>query len=123
MRYKPKEDKPRREEYGRHWITLRDQDRRDLILITNLLNVSISSFIRSSVKVALMVLKDEMFTTETMMEEFIRWRDSLHNPETAKDYEKILQQRLMNENRTSFREILLADANTKDYRRGRPRKK
>ena len=47
---------------------------------------------------------------------------SYYKPETACDFEKILQQKLINQGRVSFKETLQETKKRGKYNRGRPRK-
>ena len=78
---------------AKHWLTLNDDTRKDLLLLTTLLDVSTTHFIRTSLEVSINLLKEDLFDTEELMNEFLRWKDSLYKPETACDFEKILQQK------------------------------
>ena len=107
---------------AKHWLTLNDDTRKDLLLLTTLLDVSTTHFIRTSLEVSINLLKEDLFDTEELMNEFLRWKDSLYKPETACDFEKILQQKLINQGRVSFKETLQETKKRGKYNTGRPRK-
>ena len=107
---------------AKHWVTFKDDLRQDLLLLTTLIDCSTTHFIRSCVEAGVNVLKDEMFDTDQMMNEFIRWKDSIYKPETPEDFEKILQQKLIDQGRGQFKESILASKSRGKYNKGRPRK-
>lgn len=108
----------------KQWVILTKDAKTDLLLLSNLLDISMSHFMRSAVNTSINAMKEELFTTDNMLNEYKRWKASLRKPVSPEDFERVLQQKLVSQSRLPLKESMLTGRQYgRNGRSGRPKKR